>query len=60
MNLHNKKEINKKIKKSIEESIFLKRKINKFSNKIITVFSGKWNTAIGLAKFLLKNKKVFR
>jgi len=35
MNLHNKKEINKKIKKSIEESIFLKRKINKFSNKII-------------------------
>ena len=29
-------------------------------NKIITVFSGKWNTAIGLAKFLLKNKKVFR
>jgi D-sedoheptulose 7-phosphate isomerase len=35
MNLHNKKEINKKIKKSIEESIFLKRKISKFSNKII-------------------------
>lgn len=24
--------------------------------KIITIFSGKWNTSIGLAKFILKNK----
>ena len=29
-----------------------------FDNKFITIFSGKWNTAVGLAKFLLLSKKI--
>tara|TARA_B100000686_G_C16696723_1_gene920967 strand:- start:667 stop:1284 length:618 start_codon:yes stop_codon:yes gene_type:complete len=52
MDLRSKNEINKKIKKKIAESIFLKRKINKFSNEII-------NSVNLIADSLTRGGKIF-
>ena len=32
--------------------------VNLFDEKCITIFSGKWNTSVGLAKFLLNSNKL--